>query len=74
MIKNILLCGFALMFSTAAFAEEGEDNSQEATIDNEVLQASDLLTKKNEQLVKTLQRKNFLKLDRIYVAPCYIKF
>ena len=69
MIKNIILCGFALMFSTPAFAEEGDETSQEAPIDNEVLQASDLLSKKNEQIVKTLQRKNFLKLRRWELSP-----
>lgn len=64
-LSSAVLGFSALLGSSQAYAEETET----ATVEPEVLQSLDIVDSKNKQIVKTLQRKNFLKLQRWEFSP-----
>ena len=64
-MKQFLGLCAALSISYSAHAEETD--STEANV--EILQSADFVDAKNKQIVKTLQRKNFLKLKRWELSP-----
>jgi outer membrane beta-barrel protein len=65
-LGSALVFGFTSLFtSSLAHAEESET----AEVEPQVLQSLDIVDSKNKQIVKTLQKKNFLKLQRWEFSP-----
>ena len=65
-----LAIGCAMLFTPSAHAEETQAQENDSVeVEPQVLQSLDIIDSKNKQIVKTLQRKNFLKLQRWEFSP-----
>ena len=64
-LSSAILGFSALLGSSQAYADETDTTD----VEPEVLQSLDIVDSKNKQIVKTLQRKNFLKLQRWEFSP-----
>ena len=60
-----IILGCALLFTSSAQAEENDS----VEVEPQVLQSLDIIDSKNKQIVKTLQKKNFLKIQRWEFSP-----